>query len=690
MIHIVMGIALFTVLAGGMAVLVTTSSVGTAYPVCQKRADYLAEAGIRYAMGKLRGAANIADVDTEIAVLNGQTFTMDNGDSFTVTIMDNRPNFTVSSTASCCTGTQLSTRFSQVTFNVPVTDSSLIKFDDGMKDFVDTGEGSSSGDADDSVTLDGDGQFATFGNNLYGSYGCLWYEGNVNPCSEGNCTFGTGLRAYFDVTFSRSSQGDGITFGVRSMETNVLGDCGGDSSRGEYLGYSGPGNSGVGIRPPKMAVEFDIYRNGNNNACAVGSRRDDNNYDHVAAVYWGQNSLYCSGAAPNTRDDNRHGAGSGLPDEPKNPENWMDNQSGLDGYYYRSTTNTNHWLDDGIQIGGNWNATAAVRVEIHRADTPDQNGNFLYTIMAWVRQQDQTIPAEYDNVEQDLKVRPDMIDTVVLNPAWHSLLDHISFGWTEGTGAATQIAKVAGFKLMFRDGNDDTSPVPTDFVAGWAANERTGISLYDSNSTGMNHQTIYRYSGGQPRDAEWVTGAPKPLNAGVRMTSRRGSIHHPDDNAFDLTTQGSISTWVYLDDYDNYAGIVHKGDRSSFSDEAYSLQLLNNRFYFAVLQNSWNYESLYSNRRINGTSAQNQWYHLVATWDAARLQLYVNGVLDNWETNWGGIAARNTSGGLNIGSQLHGYYNNYVLDGVVDQVYLWDRVLTADEVRSIYENGAYQ
>ncbi|GAB7024532.1 LamG domain-containing protein [Salidesulfovibrio brasiliensis] len=684
MLHVVMGIALFAVLAGGMAMMVGTSSMSTAYPVCQKRAVYLAESGIRYAMGRLRAAATPGDVDTELAAMNGQTYTMDNGDTFTLTIVDNRPSFTVSCSASSCSGTQAAARLVQATFNVPVTDTEVIEFEQGMDNFTETGEGDSSGETDDAVIKDGEGESASFGNNLYGSYGCLWYEGNVNPCTDGNCTFGTGLRAYFNVTFARSSQGDGITFGVKSMETNTLADCGGDPSRGEYLGYSGPGVSGNGIRPPKMAVEFDIWRNSCNNPCVTSSRCDDNNYDHVAAVYWGQNSLSCD----NTRDDNRHGAGSNLPDEPMNPDNWMDNEEGWDGYYYRTTNN--HWLDNGVRVGGNWNATAAVRIEIHRSDTADENGNYLYTTMAWVRQQDQTMAAGYDDVTGDFIDPPDMIDTKVLDANAHDLLNQIAFGWTEGTGAATQIATVDGFKLMFRDENDTAEDVPTDYVAGWPANEGTGITLYDSNATGGNDGTVYRNSGGQPYDAQWVTGAPKPFTTGVRMTNRRGTIHAPDAPELDLTTQGSVSLWFYLDDFDDYAGLLHKGDASSFWDEAYTLQFYNRRLLFAIQPAFGSFQGVYSSFRFNRANVQKRWWHAVGTWDNTTFNLYLNGQLDNSAPNVGGIAAQSTSGGLNIGAQLYGSFNNYVLDGVVDQVYLWDRVLTADEVLSIYQQGAYQ
>jgi|GEM_PF-5912152 len=63
--------------------------------------------------------------------------------------------------------------------------------------------------------------------------------------------------------------------------------------------------------------------------------------------------------------------------------------------------------------------------------------------------------------------------------------------------------------------------------------------------------------------------------------SKNNGIHVKSSTALNLTTQGSVEAWIYLNSYVNFGGIVHKGDKKDFSDETYTLQLWNNsKLYF--------------------------------------------------------------------------------------------------------------
>jgi hypothetical protein len=111
------------------------------------------------------------------------------------------------------------------------------------------------------------------------SYGSLWYQGtNTNgSCNGGSCSFGFGLRAFFEFKFllpdtrnDSTDYADGFTFAVMSALKNTKDRTGGmgTTSEGELLGYAGPGNTvgmaqypGEGLVPPKMALEFDTYPN---------------------------------------------------------------------------------------------------------------------------------------------------------------------------------------------------------------------------------------------------------------------------------------------------------------------------------------------------------------------------------------------------------------------------------------------
>ncbi len=131
----------------------------------------------------------------------------------------------------------------------------------------------------------------------------------------------------------------------------------------------------------------------------------------------------------------------------------------------------------------------------------------------------------------------------------------------------------------------------------------------------------------------------------------------PDSDALTLRNSGTVEVMVRVDSIHPCAGIIHKGEKRDFSDEAWGLQL-------------WNYEG--SNARLllmiagdNGSwigvygtfdLQPGQWYHIVGTWDSTKLRLYVNGVLDSETDNTTG-GVRDTDGSLIIGAQLSEMYD---------------------------------
>jgi len=72
-----------------------------------------------------------------------------------------------------------------------------------------------------------------------------------------------------------------------------------------------------------------------------------------------------------------------------------------------------------------------------------------------------------------------------------------------------------------------------------------------------------------------------------------------------------------------------------------------------------------------------QWYHIVATYDKSEFRVYVNGELDNSVSYTYGV---NDGGDLNIGGQKT--YNNF--SGLIDEVRIYDRALSADEIKKRY------
>lgn len=274
------------------------------------------------------------------------------------------------------------------------------------------------------------------------STGAIWYQGSRGACSgescpdgmcrNGKCTLGKGLRAYFgfaclrvDSDGASTAYGDGFTFTIANAASNDPATAAGgmaDGSRAEYLGYAGPGPSGLGIDAPKLAVEVDLYPNPGNNPPAMDNSRCDAGYaNHVAVVYWGE-----AGCA----DDNRHGVG----DFPANPGGPTAQNVGY--VAVAETRGRANWLEDGRDH--------ALRLEVQRRDTL---GGGAYAVKVWV----DGAGADFADVTVDYAGEtPQIAYTTSMGAAEHRRLDTVFFGWTEGTGGSPQIVVIHDFSLEFR------------------------------------------------------------------------------------------------------------------------------------------------------------------------------------------------------------------------------------------------
>ncbi len=173
-------------------------------------------------------------------------------------------------------------------------------------------------------------------------------------------------------------------------------------------------------------------------------------------------------------------------------------------------------------------------------------------------------------------------------------------------------------------------------------------------------------------------------------------VHIDNNEVFNLQTGGTLETWIFIESFTKYGGIIHKGDYAPqdpnlpqnellLGDEAYSLQLWRNgavRFIINAESNS----QLISQYVETAPLSVNQWYHIAVSFGAEGISLYLNGNLV--AVNQTVITPRITSGGINIGAQLVGnynsYYKNHPFPGKIDDVRIWNIPKTAEQIQQSY------
>ncbi|HUN53860.1 MAG TPA: BACON domain-containing protein [Smithella sp.] len=344
------------------------------------------------------------------------------------------------------------------------------------------------------------------------SYAAIWYNGNnANAsCNSGNCLFGTGLRAYFEFQFpGTTGSGDGFTFAIMSALTNTNTRVGGFSKNdfpgtytrtdgtqtsvagGELQGYAGPGNTylsngtdGQGLRPPKMALQFDTFTNLTGSPIYLAGTRNDPSCtatygDYVALQFWGdyltgQNTPALNYSGGGTRifplssfDDNIHGA-------------YPASAYGSSTSCVNATANVTTTPATSIScppVNGlgamcyllEDHQVRSCRIEITRPTSVSNSGAcagmYAYQINVWIEVtgslsgltlshlQDVLVPFVDPNTPA---ISKKISQTVCFTSADNSNLATIIWGFTQGTGDAVQQVPITNSDVFFPNAGSST------------------------------------------------------------------------------------------------------------------------------------------------------------------------------------------------------------------------------------------
>lgn len=260
---------------------------------------------------------------------------------------------------------------------------------------------------------------------------------------------GQGVRIYFEYSISAGSNADGFVFAIKNGTYNTVHDGGGPLagvSHGSFLGYAGPGypfwGNGLGIRPPKLGVEFDIYTNSGHSSVASDGRNDPDNH-HLANVFWG--TTWNTTASPPTNiypttsyyayDDNVHGIGGANTKTDPSPYNPTTSSTDPGGSGLPGMISINRTLMVGTA------SPVPVRIEIIRpttvystSTTNSHYNMYAYVIKTW---HNCTSPSCSDIGQDYTGSTPTMQYTVFLTATTHAAMGSFIYAYQISTGAAT-------------------------------------------------------------------------------------------------------------------------------------------------------------------------------------------------------------------------------------------------------------
>ncbi len=205
----------------------------------------------------------------------------------------------------------------------------------------------------------------------------------------------------------------------------------------------------------------------------------------------------------------------------------------------------------------------------------------------------------------------------------------------------------------------------TNLVAYYKFNESSGTTIFDS-----------------ARNFDGTLVSTANINAQGLWDSNALSLNGSSDyvdlgksSSINLVNKMSISFWTYFDTISSGSFISRRSPTSN--EWQIAIQTSTSKPYVIL----WGTSDvvLYANTVLNTS----QWYHIAVTYDKDagenNYKIYVNGLLDGQKTVTGAITLGDTS--TKIGTDTYNYFN-----GLIDEVKIYDKVLTPEEILADYNS----
>jgi hypothetical protein len=210
--------------------------------------------------------------------------------------------------------------------------------------------------------------------------------------------------------------------------------------------------------------------------------------------------------------------------------------------------------------------------------------------------------------------------------------------------------------------------------------EGNGTIAYDSSDYG-NNGTLYNgtVSCANPPTAgagcpEWVDGN---ISKAIKFDGINDYVEVADSPELQLNASPfTLESWIKTTDVPpDHTIIIEKG---GWETGEYALQQWGGTGNVTVQSYDLNPNYLTSDIEIN----DGNWHHVVGIYTGSALQIWIDGVL-NKEVNVTGTR-QTTTATLTIGSRQG---TTYFFEGIIDEVRVYNRALSEDEIKALYYEG---
>jgi len=205
-------------------------------------------------------------------------------------------------------------------------------------------------------------------------------------------------------------------------------------------------------------------------------------------------------------------------------------------------------------------------------------------------------------------------------------------------------------------------------VAHWKLDETSGDTAKDSVGTN---------DGALQSNPQWLPYSGR-MDGALLFDGNDGYVDCGNSPDFDITDEITVSAWVTINSINTgFQTIIAKGD------SAWRLSLdrrnRNRRFHFSVTGRPWN--------AVNGyiKVEKFEWHHVCGTYDGVNMRLYVDGEEDpnSPVADSNGVATNGYNVYIGANEEKPGRH----WDGMIDDVRLYNRALSASEVYALFQEA---